>query len=50
MEINRVFVIAFPDQAAHDRFFSDPAYQAIRAKHFIPSVKTRTLIAQYTLP
>lgn len=46
-EINRVFVIAFPDQSTHDRFFADSAYQAIRAKYFSPSVKTATIISQY---
>ena len=49
-EINRVFVMTFPDQSTHDRFFSDPEYKAIRAKHYDPSVKTSTVISQYTIP
>lgn len=36
---NRVLVIAFPDAAAASAFFQDPAYQAVRTRHFGPSVR-----------
>ena len=46
--ITRVFAIYFRDEAAKDAFFSHPEYLAIREKYFTPSVKARTLIAQYS--
>lgn len=46
---NRVFVLSFPDAAAKDRFFSDPAYKAARAEHFDLSVASATIIAAYDL-
>lgn len=36
--VNRVFTIAFPDRAAKERFFADPAYRAVRARSFAPAV------------
>lgn len=36
--INRLFVIHFPDVAAKQAFFADPAYLAVRAEHFEPAV------------
>lgn len=35
---NRVFTIHFPSAAAHDAFFADPEYQAVRKRFFDPSV------------
>jgi len=46
-EINRVFLIRFPNRATRERFFSDPAYLAIRTRYYGPSVKTATVIAEY---
>lgn len=45
--ITRVFAIYFPDRATKDRYFSDPAYQKIRAEFFEKSVSGRTVIAEY---
>jgi uncharacterized protein (DUF1330 family) len=46
-DINRVFVIQFPDQASRDRFFADPRYLDIRARLFDTSVAGMTRIAVY---
>ena len=35
---NRLFTIRFPSRAAHDAFFADPEYQAVRKRYFDPSV------------
>lgn len=45
--INRVFVIAFPSAEAQRAFFSDPAYLAVRKRHFDPAVGSVTRIAAY---
>jgi uncharacterized protein (DUF1330 family) len=45
-EINRVFVIRFPDRAAKERFFADPRYVAIRAERFVPSVAGTTMLGE----
>jgi len=45
--INRLFVIVFPDITTKERFFSDPEYLAIRARHFEPAVREVTRIASY---
>jgi uncharacterized protein (DUF1330 family) len=45
-EINRVFVIRFPDRAACERYFQDPAYLAIRAKYFERAVRGVTVLAE----
>lgn len=44
---NRVFILSFPDDAARDRFFADPAYQRARAEHFAGSVSSFTIMAAY---
>jgi uncharacterized protein (DUF1330 family) len=46
-EINRIFVIRFPDDAARNRFFSDPSYVAIRARLFDQAVTGASVIAEY---
>src|SRR3954471_10334448 len=38
-EINRVFVLRFPDQAAKERFFADPRYVEIRSHLFERAVE-----------
>jgi uncharacterized protein (DUF1330 family) len=45
-EVNRVFVIEFPDEAGKDRFFADPRYLEIRRRFFDPAVKARVSIAE----
>ena len=47
-EINRVFVLAFPDGNARQRFFADPAYREIRGRLFDRAVRGTTIIAEYT--
>jgi uncharacterized protein (DUF1330 family) len=47
-DINRVFVIHFPDRAAKERFFADPEYTAIRARFFERAVDGTARIAEYT--
>jgi uncharacterized protein (DUF1330 family) len=46
-EINRVFVLRFPDAEAKERFFADPRYRAIRARLFEKAVGGTTIIAEY---
>lgn len=48
--INRVFVLAFPERAAKTAFFADPAYRAVRARHFAGAVDAVTEIAVYDRP
>ncbi len=46
-EIDRVFVIYFPDWLTQDRFFDDEAYQEIRGRLFEPSVRHATIIGAW---
>jgi uncharacterized protein (DUF1330 family) len=46
-EINRAFVIQFPDRSTKERFFADPRYLEIRRRLFEPSVKSTVRIAEY---
>lgn len=46
-EINRAFVLRFPDQSSKERFFADPRYLEIRRRWFEPAVKARVTIAEY---
>lgn len=46
-DINRVFVLRFPDRDAKERFFTDPRYQEIRARLFAPAVPWITTIAEH---
>ncbi len=48
-EINRVFIIHFPDRAAKEAFFADADYLEARAKYFEPSVATVTILSEYEL-
>jgi uncharacterized protein (DUF1330 family) len=45
-EINRAFVIRFPDRSTKERFFADPRYLEIRRRLFEPSVKSTVRIAE----
>ena len=47
-EINRLFVVHFPDRATKDHFFADPKYVEIRSRLFEKAVKGATIIAEYT--
>lgn len=46
-DINRLFVIRFPDRAGRDRFFTDPRYVEIRARIFEQAVERTAIIAEY---
>jgi uncharacterized protein (DUF1330 family) len=46
-DINRLFMIYFPDRTTKERFFADPQYLDIRHRLYDPSVQSRTIIAQY---
>ncbi|MBI1355638.1 MAG: DUF1330 domain-containing protein [Acidobacteria bacterium] len=48
--INRVFTLYFPDEAAKDRFFGDPAYKAVRAETYDKAVRASTILATYERP
>jgi uncharacterized protein (DUF1330 family) len=45
--INRVFTMTFPEKSDAERFFSDPAYRAVRAELFEPAVESITTIAAF---
>lgn len=47
-DINRVFVLRFPDRAAKERFFIDQEYREIRARLFEQAVTSVDVIAEYT--
>jgi uncharacterized protein (DUF1330 family) len=49
-DINRLFMIYFPDRAAKERFFADPRYIEIRHRLYDQSVQARTIIAEYDRP
>ena len=46
-QINRAFVLQFPDQSSKERFFADPRYLEIRRRRFEPAVKTTVIIAEH---
>jgi len=46
-DINRLFVIQFPDRAAKERFFADPQYVSIRQRLFETAVERFVIIAEY---
>jgi len=46
--VNRLFVIQFPDRASKERFFTDPHYVEIRARLFEKAVAETVIIAEYT--
>jgi len=47
-DINRVFVIQFPDRATRERFFSNPKFAEIRTRLFDKSVQGMSIIGEYT--
>jgi uncharacterized protein (DUF1330 family) len=46
-DINRVFVLRFPDRATKERFFSDPRYLEIRDRLFNKAVQATAILAEY---
>ena len=48
-EVNRLFMLQFPDREARQRFFSDPRYLEIRARLFNNAVKSSAVIAEYSI-
>jgi uncharacterized protein (DUF1330 family) len=48
-EINRAFVLRFPDRSSKERFFADPRYLAIRRRLFEPAVTATVMIAEYLM-
>ena len=46
-DINRLFVLRFPDRPSKERFFSDPRYLEIRARLFENAVEGMAIIAEY---
>ena len=46
--INRVFTINFPDEDTMNKFFSDEEYLKAKTKYFEKSVKSITIISEYT--
>jgi uncharacterized protein (DUF1330 family) len=46
-DINRLFVIQFPDRASKERFFTDSQYVEIRARLFEKAVEGAAIIAEY---
>ena len=46
---NRAFVLRFPDRAAHDYFFGDTRYGAIKRRLVDPSVASVVVIAEYEI-
>lgn len=46
-EINRVFIISFPDEMSSAAFFGDPEYVAVRSALFDASVNGTTVIGEY---
>lgn len=45
--INRVFTLDFPSKEIMEEFFINPAYLAVKEKHFINSVKSVTTISMH---
>ena len=46
-DINRLFVLQFPDRVGKERFFADPQYVEIRARLFAEAVEGTAIIAEY---
>jgi uncharacterized protein (DUF1330 family) len=46
-DVNRLFVLQFPDRAGKEHFFTDPQYREIRARLYEKAVKCTTIIAEY---
>jgi uncharacterized protein (DUF1330 family) len=48
-EVERVFIIRFPDEAHKNNFFADPDYQAVRKAHFESSVSYSSIFRAHTV-
>lgn len=48
-EINRLFIIYFPNAEIRDKFFSNEDYKEVRTKYFDPAVLNTTKLAEYEL-
>lgn len=46
-DINRVFIISFPDEKSQTSFFSHPDYLHIKEKYFKPAVKEVHYLAEF---
>jgi uncharacterized protein (DUF1330 family) len=46
-DMNRVFVISFPDRSSKERFFSDSDYRKVRARLYETAVAGTTILAEY---
>jgi uncharacterized protein (DUF1330 family) len=46
-DINRLFVMEFPDRESKERFFTDSKYVEIRVRLFEKAVEGVTIIAEY---
>jgi uncharacterized protein (DUF1330 family) len=46
-DINRLFVMQFPDRATKERFFKDQRYLEIRARLYEKAVQKAAIIAEY---
>ena len=46
-EINRLFLLRFPDRAAKERFFAGPQYKEIRSRLFESAVRGTTILSEH---
>ena len=46
-DINRLFILRFPDREEKERFFNHPQYLAIRTRLFETAVRQMTIIAEH---
>jgi uncharacterized protein (DUF1330 family) len=46
-DINRLFVLQFPDRDSKERFFTNPQYLEIRARLFAKAVGETVKVAEY---
>jgi len=46
-DLNRVFVLQFPDRSAKESFFGDARYLEIRRQFFEEAVESTAIIAEY---
>jgi uncharacterized protein (DUF1330 family) len=46
-DINRLFILRFPNREAKESFFHHHEYQAIRARLFVPAVRETTIIDEH---
>jgi|SRR5215475_8134252 len=48
-DINRVFLLRFPDREAKECFFTHPQYREIRSRLFDAAVRRMTIIAEHSV-